>query len=148
MSDLLIDYDSLAKGDVIPVERVEELTGKKFGGADFDFALLRLRGRIEDALFSRSKYFAIRTEKGSIRILSDEDAAHYTHSEQVRLRASQCRKFALQMAVDATRLTADMKRQHERNIEINGKYMLAMQATEKQLKCTPHKRNVPGLPKP
>lgn len=140
-----IDYDSLNKGDIIPVERCEEITGKRQGDSRYDLALLDLKDRIQGELHDRDKFWTLRTEKGAIKVLTDAEAYTYNHAEQVRARSAQVRRFALQSAVDVDKLSPDQRKEHERNVEVDGKYLQAMQGVRSQLRLSANKRNVPGL---
>jgi hypothetical protein len=141
-----IDYDSLTKGTIIPVQRIEEITQTQRGTSAYDFAVLRLSARIERELHDRGRIWTVKSEKGALKILTDSEAAVYNHALQVQARASELRRFALQQAVDVSSLGTDVRKQHERNMEIDGKYIQARIAVREQLRLTASKRNVPGLP--
>lgn len=141
-----IDYDAIQKGDIIPVDRVEKITGKKQGCSDYDFAVLKLKDRIERELHERGNVWTLRTEKGAIKILKDEEAALYNHAEQVRARATEARRFALMQSVDVSKLSPDILKTHERNIEVDGRFIQAQMNVRKELQLESTKRTTPGLP--
>jgi hypothetical protein len=141
-----IDYETIEKGDVIPVGRIEELIGAKQFTSAYDLGLLQLTTRIEDELHERGKPWTLRTEKGAIRVLTDAEASAYNHSRQVAARKAMRRRFALLVAVDPDLLDDDQRKDHERYVEVNGKYIQADNAVRAQLRLIPNVRNVPGLP--
>jgi len=141
-----IDYKSLKKGDIIPINRIEEITGAKHGTSKYDFSCLKLKGRIESELRELGYIWTIAGVDGNLKILTDPEAAIYNHREQVAARRRQLRRFELQQHVDSAILPEDQKQQHERRLEINGRYIQSMLDTRKQLSLESYKRIVPGLP--
>jgi hypothetical protein len=141
-----IDYDTLKKGDIIPVHRLEQITGVKQSDAVYALKILTVKDRIESELADRGKLWVIRSEKGSLKILTDEEVPAYTHSEQVRHRAAQRRRFLQQSSADVSLMTDMTRAQHERNLEVDGKYILAQQEVRDKLRLKAEKRKVPGLP--
>lgn len=143
-----IDYDSLNKGDIIPVNRVEQIVGKKQDDPMYQFALLKFTDRIQRELQDRGQWWTVRTEKGAVKILTDTEAVSYNHAEQVRARSAQLRRFALQQAVDVTQLDNESRKEHERNLEVDGKHVQALLGVREQFRLSASKRSVPGLPDP
>jgi hypothetical protein len=140
-----IDYDSLQKGSTIPAAHLERITGKSRNSSDYALALLKLKNRIESELVSRSKDWTLRVHKGEIKVCTDAEAATFNHREQERARSAQQRRHMLQLAVDVTELTPDQRLDHERNCEVDGKYVQAMRETRKTLTHRGHKRTTPAL---
>lgn len=140
------DYDAMKKGDIIPTSTLQRITGKHPDSADYAFAVLKLKERIEKELRDRSKDWTLRIHKGEIKVLTDPEAATFNHAEQVRARAAMTRRFALSLAVDVTQLDHEQRKQHERNVEVDGKYIQALRDVRKQLAFKGHERTVPALP--
>lgn len=140
-----VDYDALVKGSIIPAETLERITQKKRDSADYALAVLNLKERVEQELFDRNKHWTLRIHKGEIKVLTDAEAAVHNHAEQVRARRAMHRRYALQLSVDVSRLEDDQRKQHDRNVELDGKYIQAMQDVRKRMLPTAHKRNVPAL---
>jgi hypothetical protein len=72
------DFDSLQKGDVIPVEMLEEITKMSRSHKDFNLKILGLREQIEHELEGRGRPVNVKCDHGSLRILTDEEAVPYT----------------------------------------------------------------------
>jgi uridine kinase len=144
-----IDYDRLTKGTVIGADVVEKFRAVKCPQTDFEFARLQLRDLVRRELSIRGVSVVIVNDGEGLRILNDAEAATYT-SERFHLRLRQAlRQFGDQMSVDVTQLTDDERRQHERSVEINGKYAQALaQAGSRYQRMTSHQRATPGLPGP
>jgi hypothetical protein len=141
-----IDFERLSKGDVIPVNRIEEIVGVKRDDKNYSILLLQLKGRVERELFERKKLWTLTTEAGEIKILTDAEASAYNAIEAENARRRERRRFALQCAVDVGELTEEQKSEHRRRVEIQGRYIQAQTGVRKQLRLEDTKRNVPGLP--
>lgn len=140
-----IDYEAIKKGDSIPVDKVERLVGVSRTDARFSLLAMQMAKQIERDLHINKKMWTVRTEGGSIRVLTDAEASHYNHSRQRRDRRSMFRRFALNSAVDATLLSDDQKQQHDRAMEVDGRYIQAMRSTRAQLSAETYRRNTPTM---
>jgi hypothetical protein len=138
-----IDYDALNKGDTIPADRCEQILGIKQSVPRYALALLGLKERVEDELHERGKNWTLRTEKGALRVLTDAEASTYNHHESRRHRHALKRRFALGSAVDMANLTDDQRKEHERTLYTDGRYVQAMEDTRKQLRSEAHQRATP-----
>lgn len=150
MNDVMkhpIDYDSLRKGDVIPASQIEKITGTKVDHKNYAFRLLRLKERVERELADRGKIWTLSCTNGDLKILTDSEAATYNYVESSHARRKERRCFIRKGAVDVTQLPEDQRPQHERELEIQGKYIQAQNAVRQQLRLESVKRSVPGLPK-
>lgn len=142
-----IDFDALRKGDVITVEQLERITGYQYGTRKFDLAVLALREQITRELHDRNYPITVASENGSLKILTDEEAAAYNpqmfrHGFRKLLRAH--RRL---MNVDATQLNSEQREALERNIVVQGK-MISAARSSRQIALQSHKRATPGLPAP
>lgn len=142
-----LDFDALNKGDQIPQERLEEITGTRRGTQEHSFAVLALRGRIMAELRDRGKHVSVRISHGALQVLTDEQAAVYN----VRLFRHGLRKsvrsYKRLANVNAQGLDSAQKRDHDRNLLVLGKMLAAARrARREELKVTAHVRSVPGLP--
>ncbi len=140
-----IDYDTLNKGDSITRERLERITGKAAGTKDYQLKLLAIQSQIERELHQRNRHWTVKIQKDEIRILTDSEASTYNHALQVQARCAMEKRFLLNSAVDIAALDDEQRKQHERTMEIDGKYLMAMQTVRKQLRLTSHKRRTPTL---
>lgn len=140
-----IDYDALKKGDVITRDRLEQITGRKAGSKDYQLRLLSLQSQIEREMAHRGQPWTIKITKDEIRILTDPEASTYNHALQVQARCAMEKRYQLNSSVDVAQLTDDQRSQHERMMEIDGKYLLAITSVRKQLKLTAHSRSTPRI---
>lgn len=140
-----IDFDSLAKGDVIAPERVEEFSSCKRGSDKFRLALLVLRERVVRELRERDKHYTVAIIKGQLRILTDEEAAIYnsrTFKHGFRRAVRSHRRLA---HVDTAGFNELQKSDHERNLLVQGRMLQAARSALQSLVAVAHKRTVPGL---
>jgi len=72
-----VDYDTLAKGDVIPQAKCCEILGKSESDPKYGLYLMRLAKRIEHEMGSRGKPCVVRCLQGGIRVLLDSEAVTY-----------------------------------------------------------------------
>ena len=109
-----MDFDTLQKGDVIPVADVEQMTGKKQGTKEYQFAILNVVDRIKGALFHKEKFWTIAIRKDAICILTDAEATEYNFREGERAQCRLKRLNVQMLAVDSTQLTDEQRDVHYR----------------------------------
>lgn len=140
-----LDFDSLQKGDTITVEQLEEIIGHNRLTTRYNLGVLNLCERIRRELEDRGKHITTAVIKGALRLLTDEEAAEYTHRQfKVGLRKS-ARYHQQQLHVVTTNLSEVQRQQHERRIIINSAMLLAANSKRKELTAIEHKRSVPGI---
>lgn len=143
-----LDFDSLKKGDNITPDRLEQLTERKRGTDGYNLAVLALRERIVRECRDRGKHFTVAVVKGSLRVLTDEEAALYnakTFRAGFRRSGKSLRRLT---RVNTEMLSESQKKDHERNVLVFGKMLQAAQSARAAIAATPHKRSTPGLPEP
>jgi hypothetical protein len=143
-----LDFDALQKGDSIPPDRLEKLTETVRGTDVYNLAVLALRERIIRELRDREKHFTVAMVKGSLRVLTDSEAALYNaRAFKAKFRGA---GYALRRAarVDQSRLEDGQRKEHERNLITFGKMLQAAKAARRAISATPHERTTPGLPGP
>lgn len=140
-----IDYDALAQGHTITQDELKRITNCKPGTKQYQLKCLALQSQIEREMRERGRIWTIKIEKDEIRILTDAEASPYNHALQVQARGALFRRFALNSAVNIAELTEDQRKEHDRFMEVDGKYVLALQATRQQLRLKAHKRATPAL---
>lgn len=139
-----IDYDALRKGTTISRERLERITGKQAGTKDYQLKLLAIQSQIERELNQRGHAWTIKIQKDEIRVLTDAEASTYNHALQVQARCAMEKRYALNAAVDVSALGEDQRKQHDRTMEVDGKYLLALQHVRRSLRLAGHARRTPG----
>jgi len=143
-----LDFDSLQKGDSIAPDRLERLTNRKRGTDGYNLAVLALRERIVRECKDRGKHFTVALVKGSLRILTDEEAALYnvrTFRAGFRRSGKSLRRLS---KVNTAALSDQQKADHERNLIVFGKMLQAARSARAAIAATPHQRTTPGLPGP
>lgn len=143
-----LDFDGLQKGDNITPDRLEKLTERKRGTDGYNLAVLALRERIVRECRDRGKHFTVAVVKGTLRILTDEEAAVYnvrTFRAGFRRSGKSLRRLA---KVNTEALTDPQKKEHERNLIVFGKMLQAARSARAAIAATPHQRTTPGLPEP
>jgi hypothetical protein len=128
-----MDFDTLQKGDVIPVADVERMTGKKQGTKQYAFAALNIVKRMRDHLFDKEKFWTIAMRKDAICILTDVEAAEYNPHEYETSRNRLKRLHVQTLAVDSMKLSDDQRDTHYRRLQVQAFEMSAMRSA--RLEC-------------
>ncbi len=143
-----VDYETLKKGDVIPVERLEQITGKSHGTVEHQLAVLQLMGQIERDMWAANKRVTLRLSKGAIAVCTDSEAAIKNARDFILGLRKLSRSHIRNQHVDVAQLTDDERASHERKLEVEGKYLQAVASTRKDIRLQAHSRSTPGLPSP
>lgn len=123
-----IDFEELSKGDLLSLEELEQITGKKHGTNEFSFQLLSLQQKISDATG-----FTVKIKDGQeLHILTDEEATKHNHNEFQRHKRGMFRRHNLMLAVDIAQLSESSKTAHERKLLRQGQLLQAMANSHKQ----------------
>ncbi len=144
------DYDTMQKGDVIPAERMSELIGEAVGSEGYKLGILRWAEIIMSELAERGNPATVLPQKtGELRVLTDEEAsAYHANAFTKRIRGMR-RDLDGMRRVDPAVLGEEVRRQHDRRVEIMGKtYQGALSGRRAALKLVAHERQTPGLPAP
>jgi len=148
-----IDIDALNKGDSFCVDQLEDMLHERRDTARYGLALLALRDTISRTMKDRGKPATVAIVKTKLRILTDEEAATYNHMTfRVGLRKAR-RAFERLLTVDTRLFSKDETREHQRNIEVDGKILSAIASERARCRRLPmpqsngHQRVTPGLPK-
>lgn len=130
------DFDGLQRGDSLSHEMIISLMpeAQLKVGDDYKWFLLGLRDKIQIAFQDRGDMAYVKVEGEGLRILTHAEQTEYLAKEQEATRRKAKRQYLFQANVDPTQLTPDEKREHERQLIINGRYIQAMQTTDKALK--------------
>lgn len=139
------DYDSLSKGTVIPVEKLEEITRLSHEDAAYSLAALRLKEQIEFELESRGRPVTVATENGALCILTDEEAAEYNHRMFRQYLRRIAKSHVRKCAVDVNHLGPDEKVKHDAELVAQGRILQAMNRERRAIASEAHKRIAPGI---
>ena len=142
-----LDFDNLNKGDEISTEQIEEF-GRCTVRDDkrFRLAAMALKTRVIRESRDRGKLFTVAIIKNRIRILTDEEAAIYNPRQFKHGFRHQLRALKRLTEVDASNLSDQQQRDHERNLLVCGKMVQAARSARAQIAAIAHQRSVPGLP--
>lgn len=143
-----LDFDNLNKGDEVTADQIEEFGQcSRTDEKRFRLAALALKTRILRECRDRGKFFTIAIIKGSIRILTDEEAAMYNPKQFKHGFRRQLRALKRLTEVNVTALSDQQQKDHERNLLVFGKMVQAARSARAAINAVPHTRSVPGLPK-
>lgn len=142
-----LNFDEIQKGDQWTLDEIEKITGQIRDTVSYQFAVMALKDRIFRECRDRGKHVTLAIIKGSLRVLTDEEAALYNaRSFRQGFRRSM-RSFVRMSKVNTNGLTDSQKGEHERNLVVYGRMLQAARSGKKEaLKATAVKRDVPGLP--
>jgi hypothetical protein len=139
-----LDFDTLDKGSVIPVEQIEKLTKTKRDEAAFSMELMALQKRVHDELSERGRKVVVCQDHGSLRILTDADAVDYTARLFSQRRGQLFRAHSYAMSIEVANLDDGQKACHERNVLVQGAQLSAMREA-KRTALRAVKRQTPGI---
>lgn len=139
-----LDFDALKKGDVISLGQLQEITQEKYGSDAYRFKLMKLSERIQDELDDRGLPVTVASEGGELKILTDPEASNY-NGMYFRTRMRQMmRAHRRAMAVERENLTELQKQEHDRRVEVQGRYVGALIGEKEKLAVEACERSVPG----
>lgn len=138
------DYDALNKGDVIPAERIEEITGIKRHEAAYSIAVMGLQSQVQHELIDRGRDVVVRCDKGALRILTDPEAAEYTAKLFTQRKRQLVRAHGYGLRVQVANLDEQQRLSHERNIVVQGAQLAAMHDA-RRLALKSVQRKTPGI---
>ena len=112
-----IDPHALNKGDWIPADTIENITGvKRAEYKRYQLALLRAKSMIEQTLASVGRNWTLRIQGQTLRVLTDAEASSYNEeaSDAARRRIERC---AVRLCgVETSGLTPEERKQHDRRM--------------------------------
>lgn len=141
-----VDFDKLDKGSVVPAEVIEKMANASRGTPRFALTALSLCSQIERELARRGRIVFVRQVKNDVRVLTDPEAAKHAPRRCSSGRKRERKAHAIQLAIDARNLTDDERREHERRVLIESRYMAARNGVSRQIRLEACRRNVPTLP--
>lgn len=141
-----LDFDAIAKGDQWTPDELEQITSTRRGTTQYQFACLELRMRIMRECLDRGKPVTAAMVKGSLRVLTDEEASLYNAKIFRVGQRKSARSLGRLSRVNIANLTESQKQEHERNILVFGRMLAASRRAQRgQLKLIAHARQVPGI---
>jgi hypothetical protein len=142
-----IDFEAAQKGDIVPAERLERLTGVKRHEKEYALKVLPIKQQIERGLAEMNKHMTVIMRGDDLVLLTDEEASEYNERKSKEHLRGFCRSYVRLRHVDVAGLPDDARRaEHTRRLEVAGAYLVAFKDAQKKLGPVPHKRQTPGLP--
>lgn len=135
-----IDVGALKKGDLLSVEQLQTITGKKPADANsFAFAVLALREFIQE-----NTDFTVKMTTEGLRILTDSEASQYNHRRFHGHIGGLQRRYQRNTLVDARNLSPEEGSAHAHNLLNESRYIAALTKATKRIAVEAHKRLGPG----
>lgn len=129
-----LDVEGLRKGQVLSIEELEQILGMPRDDRRWQYSLLKLTKKICALRFRLDlPELTMRIEKGKLVICDDEDAA-LTNSRRShgRIRGYK-RDFRRNLVVDATKLSDETKKIHERDLARGALMIAAIRGVRRKL---------------
>lgn len=126
-----IDFDAVAKGDSWSQDEVLQAMGVSLDCDDPQFHLMKFCQRVADELKDRQLIVTVATQKGRVRVLTDEEAVEYNAREFERGLAKSRRAHFRALAVDVGNIGEVQREQHERRCIVNGQVLSAIRKTRR-----------------
>ncbi len=149
MQHFPINFETAEKGDIISVERIEEVMNVKRTDKSFPLKKMGLQSMIESGLRNAGKYYTIRSfSKGDcLRILTDEEASLYNNGRAKAAIRAHARSLDRLSHVDTSEFNDDVKRSHHNSLTVHGAIQSAIvTAKTKAYQAIQCERKTPGLP--
>lgn len=141
-----VDFDSLQKGDEFPPEALEAILQMKKDDPVFPLRLLSFRQVLKTELKKRGLAVTIRQDQRTLRICTDKEALRVNKRRADLWHDAGWRLLEDKKGVDATNLdTTAERRERERQIEVQGRYMQAIQTETGRLFPKGYRRKTPAL---
>lgn len=137
--------DDLSKGSVVPTEVIERAFRVQRDTKDFQLALLRASDFIARRFRDRGEVVFVTQERGSLRVLTDEEAVSYgakLFRQGVRMAAH---AHARQSAADRALMSEATRAEHDRSLEVQGRMLSAMRKERRAPVVEAAKRATPVL---
>lgn len=128
-----IDFEALEKGRVFTVEEIEEIVGLDAEHEHFPLRRLALMSRIEREMAERGRPVCLRQEQGSIKVMTDPEAAEYQPKEFDRHRRGMARSLRRLGHIDGALLDEAQRQELEANSIRMGRIYAAIQKERKQI---------------
>ena len=128
-----LDFDSLAKGQMLEIEYLESVFGVKYDGGDrWSFLLMGLQSGIHE-----KTELSCRIEKDTLRILTDAEASEHNYRlVGVHVRGISRRTEKL-LQVDRAQLDEAGSNEHDRRIRVASTYMGAVVSARSEIQGAP-----------
>jgi hypothetical protein len=127
------DFDSLQKGEFIPPEKIEAIVKLPRDHQYYSLKVLALREQIETELDARGRPVNVKSEKGGLRILTDEEARPYAEGLFNQAARALRRSHLRSCIIDTTNLSDEDKKRLERTIISQGAKLAAMRKAGRNL---------------
>ena len=141
-----LDFDSLEKGMTIDVAQLEHIFGIKQSDRMYAVKLMSLCNEIEKRSAATGAPLHTKSERGAIRILTDEEDAEY---QAKRFKEGIDQSFRAQhkaLVVDTNNLSEPRKLAHERNIQKQAFVLASIVSARRQIKDRERSgKNVPSI---
>ena len=144
-----LDYDALAKGDVLSIKDQERILGVKHTHEKFWSRALGLKIRIEKSLAERGLFVTMKNDHDNLVVCTDPDASKYNARQVVSGLRKAVRSHRRNTMVDRSNLSADERKVHDRNLVVDGHSLATMLTQRKRLRITTDdgsERKTPLLP--
>jgi len=140
-----LDFDALAKGDVISVEQLTKILGLKPDHPHFMLKVLSLKERIENELMDRGNPVTARIHHNAIHICTDLEASEYNAGMSEQGFRKMVRSHRRNLVVDTQLFKPEEKQSHERRLLVSGAMLAACITVRKSPQLAVAIRKTPGL---
>ena len=140
-----VDVDALCKGDVITIERLENILGMKRHDPRWWRSVLGVKTNIERQLRRGGRVLTLRQRQGDLVVCDDNEASSYNPREiEAGIRRS-ARAHERNLHVDVGNLDDARRVAHERNLVVYGRMLYAAKSARRDLKPTETVRDTPTM---
>lgn len=142
-----VDVSSLEAGDSIEQAQCEEIIGFNRTGKmyEFSFELMQLAEYVQSQLWKIGKELTVVSHKGSVRVLTHEEASEYNASrfDNAIKKMRKCHKRLV--AVNTNGFDAETKNNHCVSIIKTSRILTAIKGTRTEITIEPHVASMPRM---
>lgn len=135
--------DHLSKGSIVPAHDVEAALGVVRGTEAYQLAAMRASAYIAQRLEERGEVVTVIQRNHDLVVLTDEEASEYNARQFTIALRKAARSHRRALGVDRAALTPERLKEHDRNLETNGRVLSAIRK-ERALMPRPRERETPA----
>ena len=121
---------------------------KQQDGLEFQFRLMQLADYIGKLLWKEGKKYTVCTRGSEVHVLTHEQASKYNDSRFNGAVAKMRKCNRRLIAVDVSKLSPEMRQQHDETIARQSRMIQALKGGKAKLEVKPVVRNVPVVVRP
>ena len=140
-----VDVSGLEPGSVIDQATCEKVIGyqRSKDKYEWQFALMQLAEHVGRLLWKEGKRFTVKTEQGTIRVLTHEEASKYNAGRFRGGIGKMKRAFTRLNSVDVGQISKELRHEHDEEIAKQSRMLQSLRLAKKDIELAPVQKTVP-----